>query len=469
MKLLWKLKLDNAPLQLNSLTSPVVINPVYTNHGVETYVAVAGSSDNLYVIDADTGKLVWDKHFTNQAPPPSGPQSSNSYFCPNALNDTPVIDQGAAGPSVDVISIDGRLHSLNIVNGEDRFPAKEFVPPYSKNWSLLAMNGYVYTTTSQGCGRSRSGVWAMNLADTKMPVTYFQSDSFGAGVWGRGGAAAGTDGTLYVATGDGPVDSAKGKFSDSVMALSPKDLKVTNYYTPENANYITRKDLDMGNSTPVVFDYKGRELLVIGGKEGKLFLLDTKSIGGETHREPLYETPVYLNEGADIAGHGFWGAFSSWQDESGTRWVYAAGWGALASTAPKFPIVNGPTPDGMILAFKVEDQGGKPVLTPAWVSQNMAVPEPPVVTNGVVFALSSGEFVRQVKESGSLYTAAERVALTKGNATLYALDAATGKKLYSSGDTIPSFTHLGGLAVSDGRVFLTTHDSMVYAFGLSGQ
>jgi outer membrane protein assembly factor BamB len=59
LQLLWKLKLENAPKALNSLTSPVVINPVYTNHGAETYVVVGGSSDNLFVVDADTGKVVW--------------------------------------------------------------------------------------------------------------------------------------------------------------------------------------------------------------------------------------------------------------------------------------------------------------------------------------------------------------------------------------------------------------------------
>ena len=74
MQLLWKLKLDNVPKELNSLTSPVVINPVYTNHGAQTYVVIGGSSDNLYVIDADAGKLVWQKHFTNEGPPPSGPR-----------------------------------------------------------------------------------------------------------------------------------------------------------------------------------------------------------------------------------------------------------------------------------------------------------------------------------------------------------------------------------------------------------
>ncbi|HEY1213527.1 MAG TPA: PQQ-binding-like beta-propeller repeat protein, partial [Bryobacteraceae bacterium] len=98
-------------------------------------------------------------------------------------------------------------------------------------------------------------------------------------------------------------------------------------------------------------------------------------------------------------------------------------------------------------------------------SHNMSVPEPPVVANGVVFAISSGEFTRQLKDSGALYTAAERIARTTGNATLYAFDARTGKELFSSGKTMPSFTHFGAVAVSDGRVFATTHDSTLYAFG----
>lgn len=469
-QLLWKLKLDNQAKQLNSLTSPIVINPVYTNHGAETYVVVGGSSDNLYVIDADAGKIVWQKHFTNDGPPPSGPQSSGSYFCPNALNDTPVIHtRGQEGPTVYVISIDGKLHALNIVNGEDRFPPKQFVPAYSKNWSLNFAGDVIYTTTSQGCAQAKSGVWAMDLNSPDKPVSVFQSDPYGGGIWGRGGASIGHAGTVFAETGDGPFDPNNGKYGDSFIALSPKELKLLDYYTPANATYLTRKDLDMGSSTPVVFTYKGRELLVGSGKEGTLFLLDAKSLGGDTHRKPLFQSPLYANEGADIAGRGFWGAFASWEDSKGNRWIYAPAWGPVSSKAPPFPVTNGPAENGSIMAFKVEDKDGQPVLAPAWVSRDMAVPEPPVVANGVVFSISSGEFTRQVKENGALYTAEERIQKSTGNATLYAFDAVTGKELFSSGKTMPSFTHLGALAVSDGRVFATTFDSTVYAFGVKGE
>jgi outer membrane protein assembly factor BamB len=469
LQLLWKVKLPNEPKQLNALTTPVVINPVYTNKGAETYVVIGGSSDNLFVIDGDTGTVVWQKHFTNDAPPATGNAGTGSYFCPDSLNDTPLILHGKEGPSVYVISIDGKLHALNLVNGEDRFPPAQFVPPYSKNWSLNSFGTFIYTTTSQGCAHSKSGVWGIDISHPEKPVVSFAANAFGGGIWGRGGASIGTNGTIYAETGDGPFDAATGKYGDTLLALSPQDLKLVDFYTPSNANYLTRKDLDMGNITPVVFPYKGRELVVGSGKEGALFMLDAKSLGGETHRKPLFQGPLYANEAADIAGRGFWGAFATWEDPKGTRWIYAPAWGPAASKAPAFPVTNGPTPDGSVMAFQVQDKDGQPVLAPAWISHNMAVPEPPVIANGVVFSISSGEFIRQVKENGELYSAQERIEQTTGNATLYAFDAQTGKELFSSGKTMPSFTHLGGIAVSDGRVYAATHDSTLYAFGLKGE
>ncbi len=468
-QLLWKLKLDNEPKELNALTPPIAVNPVYTNHGAETFVVVGGSSDNLYVIDADSGKLVWQKHFTNTAPPPSGPQSTGSYFCPNALNDTPAIQSTSKGPTVYVISIDGKLHALNLVTGEDRFPPATFVPPYSKNWSLNVVGDVVYTTTSQNCGQAKSGVWAMDVTSPDKHAAFFQANGYGGGIWGRGGASVGVDGTVYGATGDGAADPNSSKYADTVLALESKTLKLLDYYMPANANYLTRKDLDMGNTTPVVFSYKGRQLVVTSGKEGALVLLDAKSLGGEAHRKPLFQTPLYANAGADIAGHGFWGAFGTWEDSKGTRWVYAPAWGPVNPAAPPVPTANGPAPNGSIMAFKVEDKDGQPALIPAWISRDMNVPEPPIIANGVVLALSSGEFTRQISETGTIYSAQERISRTTGNAVLYAFDAQTGKELYSSGKAMPSFTHLGGLALTEGRVFATTHDSTVFAFGVPGQ
>jgi hypothetical protein len=218
------------------------------------------------------------------------------------------------------------------------------------------------------------------------------------------------------------------------------------------------------NVTPVVFPYKGRDLVVGSGKEGRLFLLDSKSLGGTDHRTPLYRTPLISNEEVDFAGRGTWGSLASWEDEKGTRWVLAPVWGPLHSEM-KFPIANGDAPHGSVGAFKVEEQNGKTVLAPAWVSRDFFIPSPPVIVNGVVFVISSGEYVRQSNDNnGTLWNAQQRVERST-HATLYALDAETGKELWDSGDTVTSFTHFAGLAVANGRVYFSTYDNTVYAFG----
>ncbi len=47
-----------------------------------------------------------------------------------------------------------------------------------------------------------------------------------------------------------------------------------------------------------------------------------------------------------------------------------ASWGPVHSKAPGFPLKNGETSDGALMAFEVEEKEGKPVLTPAWISQH---------------------------------------------------------------------------------------------------
>jgi len=53
------------------------------------------------------------------------------------------------------------------------------------------------------------------------------------------------------------------------------------------------------------------------------------------------------------------------------------------------------------------------------------------------------------------------------HAVLLALDAETGKTLYSSKDLIDSWNHYGGLALAGGKLYFSTYDARVYAFGLA--
>ena len=283
-------------------------------------------------------------------------------------------------------------------------------------------------------------------------------------MWGIAGPAIGADGTVYAETGDGQYDPDTNRYANSIVALTPTELKLKDWYTPTNAEWLWKRDLDM-NVTPVVFEYKGRELLVGSGKEGRLFLLDSQSLGGADHRTPLFRTDLVSNEDIDFAGAGTWGSLASWEDVQGTRWVLAPVWGPK-HPGFKFPITNGEANVGSIAAFKVEDRSGKPALAPAWISRNMITPAPPAIANGLVFALGTGEWVRQANDKeGGLYQAEAR-AQKSAPAVLYVLDAATGKELWSSGNQVTSFTHFAALSIANGRVYFTTYDGTLYCFGI---
>lgn len=472
LKVEWSIKLDNTSKELNALTVPLVRGPLITQRGFKEVVIVAGASDKVYAIDSDTGRLFWEK---TMAVAPGAPKEGH-WLCPNALNADPVIGPTPELPATDdkaerpprglavyLIASDGKLHGFNLVSGEDVLPPTQFVPPLSKNWSLNQAGSVIFTTTSQGCGGTKSGVWSLDVNDPEHKVNNFFVGSRGAGIWGRAGAAMTSDGKLLVETGDGTWDPEKGEYSDTVIALS-KDLKLVDYYTPANHRWISKKDLDMGNMSPVVFKYKNWEMAAASGKEGVIYLLDTKSLGGADHRTPLYRSPLLTNDDVNFAARGFWGALSTWEDPSGARWLLAPAWGP-PTAATKFPASYGPTPHGSMMAFKVETQGEKPVLVPAWNSVDMSVPTPAVIANGMVFVISDGDNPMQSGPNGGVYNTRQRLE-NVGHAILYVLDAMTGKVLFSSGDAIKTFSHFSAPVVSGGRVYVTTYDNTLYAFSL---
>jgi len=463
LQLLWKVRLDVKQRSVYSLFGPLIVEQTITDRGFKELAFVATTNNDLVAIDADLGTVFWKKHFDWKADAPETQQAS--FLCPGGLTAWPVL-----GPSTDgsflrpifVLSGDGFLHQVNISTGVEMKPPAKFLPPNGKPYSLAYDKGVVYTITGQGCGGNPNSVYSIDVNDAAMPVHSWRSTS--GGLWGIAGAAIGTDGTVYAETGDGRYDPATNRYANAVVALTPRDLKLKDWYAPSNADWLFKRDLDM-NVTPVVFDYKGRELVVGSGKEGRLFLLDSQSLGGPDHRTPLFRSELISNEAVDFAGTGTWGSLASWQDAQGARWVLAPIWGPRHS-AFVFPINNGETNDGSVAAFKVEDRNGTPVLSPAWISRNMVTPTPPAIVNGIVFALSSGEWVRQANDrDGTLYEGDVRVQKSVP-AVLYALDAATGKELWSSGQQVTSFMHFGAMSIVNGRVYFTTYDNTLYCFGV---
>lgn len=456
LEIKWKTQLDTVPKfeVLSTLTAPLVVEGVSTAQGQKDLVFVVGGNDTLNAIEADTGKVLWKKSFPNTLKPPS----PATYLCPNTQNATPAIDK--ANGIIYLTTSDGKLRGLSLANGEDRMPPTDFVTPFARNWSLNLVDGFVYTPVTRGCGGAISNFAAMDIRNPAHPqVHYFTSTGRPAGAWGRGGMVLGPKG-LYAQTADGPYDPAGGRFGNTVMALGLKDLRLLDSFTPANWQYLNTKDLDLGSAGPILFPFQKWTLLATSSKEAVLYLLDANSLGGPDHKTPLHQSR-WGNDIASKTSKGLWGSMTTWEDAQGQRWLFYPMWGPPSAEAPKFQNTYGPAEEGSVMAFRLAVENEKPALVPAWMSRDMHVPDPPAVANGVVFVVSTGENTLQ-----GGYFPPEVRAKPHSHAILYALDAATGKELYSSGDQIDSFAHFGGLAISKGRVYFCTWDAKVYAFGL---
>ena len=126
---------------------------------------------------------------------------------------------------------------------------------------------------------------------------------------------------------------------------------------------------------------------------------------------------------------------------------------------PKFA-ANGLAPAGSLVAFTLVDTAGGPTLAPAWRSPNLVSPLAPLVVNGMVLAVSSGEH-----RGGAATMSAAQWRQLSAPAKLYVLDAASGKPLWSSGLTITRMAR-ARMAGGAGQVYLVTDDNHLYAFGI---
>ncbi len=467
LKILWKIKLDNVPHEMHSLFPPLIVDAVATAQGKKQIAIEAGIADNLYAIDVETGQLIWKKHF--EYPKPARAGTPGDPLCPTGQTATPVIGPATATGARTVYALagDGKIHSLNVSDGEDVAPPFPFGYPNGKSYALNLWNGILFTTTSQGCAGNPNQIWAVNLSDPDKKVTTANPRS--GGLWGRQGAAIDSSGTAWAPTGDGRYDAANQVYGNGLIGakLEGKELKIKDWFVPTNWIWLQKRDLDM-QVTPAIFNFKGRELMVTGSKECRMFLLDVNAAGGANHQTPLDRTPLMCNDEADFQSAGIWGSMASWEDAAGTRWVLTPFWGP-AHPDFKVPLSHGPVTHGAVVALKVEESGGKIHLNPAWMSRDMNQAEPPLVANGVIYSYGNGENTRQAYADKGLYDFSPERIKNSTHAVLYALDAQTGLELYSSGDQITSFNHFSGLTVANGRVYIGTYDSILYCFGLEGQ
>ncbi len=184
---------------------------------------------------------------------------------------------------------------------EDRDPYHGWVMGFNASTLALVANGVFNSTPNQvgTLSYSRGGIWM-----------------------GGGAPAVDAAGNLFFITGNGTFDANTGgsNYGDSVVRLSTASgLSVADYFTPLDQASLDANDTDFGSgaATILVDQPAGpvTHLVIGGGKQGNLFLLNRDSMGkfsSSTNNvmetvnlgNAIFATPVFWQNNLYVAGVG---------------------------------------------------------------------------------------------------------------------------------------------------------------------
>ena len=266
------------------------------------------------------------------------------------------------------------MHAIDITTGAERSgfpsvikgspdndPTNVFAPRTAmQRPGLLLMDGVVYAGFASHCDKQPYvgyvvGIDATTGARTAMWAAETGNSKAGAGIWQSGGGLVSDGpGRIFLATGNG-ISPAKGpgsptptNLAESVVRLqvqTDRTLKAADFFSPVNNTNLDSDDTDLGSGGPMALpDSVGTpshpHLLVLTGKDGRVFLLDRDHLGG--NGQGAGGTDDVVQTGGPY--NGVWGRPGFWGGS--TPYVYL-------------------TPNGGPLsAFKVGVSGsGDPTLT----------------------------------------------------------------------------------------------------------
>ena len=389
--------------------------------GSRVYAATVG--DQIYALDATTGKVQWQK--SAGVPVPESAVVCGDIKPTVGVVGTPVIDTAthtlyavADTWEAGTKAIHHVLEGFDVNSGE-RVLSTQVDPPGAEPKTLLERpalnlaNGKVifgFGGNAGDCGQYRGAVVA--APENGGAPSFWQyapaSPAFGgAAVWGTSGPAVDSEGNVYVSTGNPNFPTGQEvttyDHSDSVIELN-SSMSLTGTFEPETWLSDSNHDRDMGSAGPELLP---GGLLFQAGKNEMGYLIDEATMGSGA--PPVYSEKVCKGK-TEGAGEGSFGGDA-----------YAAG------------TIYVPCNDGVrALAY---NQAAR-TFSPLWHGPPEAI-GPPIVSGGLVWVLS-GKF------------------LIGGGTKLYGLDPATGIPRYTLTLPSPVVDHFGSPSAAGGRVFVAT-------------
>ena len=276
--------------------------------GTHNVVIAATQHDTVYAFDADVSpcQTYWSKSLLGSGETwvTSGDVGTADITPDIGIVGTPVIDSATKTIYVVSKSKNGstfhqRLHALSLVDGSEKFSGpmdisftsvgKTFNPlRENERCGLALVNGVVYIAYASHGDQQPYYGWVVGYnASTLAQTAVFNDDPAGGfgGIWMAGGApAADSSNNLFVITGNGQFDGTT-NYGDSFLKLSTgSSIAVESFFAPSDQASLNNNDTDLGaGGATILIDAPSApvsHLVIGGGKEGKLYLLNRDSLGG---------------------------------------------------------------------------------------------------------------------------------------------------------------------------------------------
>ena len=299
-------------IDASAYAQPLWVAGANIGGGTHNVIIAATQHDTVYAFDADASpcQTYWSQSLLagGETWLNSGDVGTGDISPDIGIVGTPVIDPNSntiyvVSKSKNGSSFHQRLHALNLSDGSERFGGPQEIDfssgganfnPLTQNQraGLALVGGVVYVAyASHGDNPVYYG-WVVGYNASKLSLVSVFNDDPGSGfggIWMSGGApAADSSNNLYVITGNGNFDGNT-QFGDSFLRLSPGGgMNVTGFFSPNDQASLSSGDLDLGSGGAAILvdqPTAPNHLLIGGGKEGTMYLLNRDNLGGNTSND----------------------------------------------------------------------------------------------------------------------------------------------------------------------------------------
>jgi len=326
-------KLFTRAVDDQTYSQPLIVNNVSVGGGIHNVVIVTTVNNSVYAYDADDAAAstpYWHVNLTYN------PDGTNAYrpllntdmvgACQGVYVDftqnigivgTPAIDTNtntiyvvarSATKAVPTVYVQ-YLHALDLKTGADKLPPVYITATYpgiaddgdgavvtfnqqtqNQRPALTLYQGVVYIAWSSHCDMDPYHGWVIGYDALTLAQKYVYNatpNGHRAGIWMSGqGLAVDDDGNFYFTTGNGttgneftldPNDPVNRGESLIKLSNTSGQLKMTDFFTPNDYQYLNDQDLDYGSDGVMLIP--NTNLSLSGSKESYLYLIDNTNMG----------------------------------------------------------------------------------------------------------------------------------------------------------------------------------------------